>query len=59
MISLIVTLVILGLVLYLVNLLPIDGTIKQIIWVITIVVIIALVLQALFGLDLGIVRLRG
>jgi hypothetical protein len=49
LISIIVTLVVIGLVLYLIELIPMDGTIKQIIRVIVIIAVIVWLLQA-FGL---------
>ena len=49
LISIIVTLVVIGLLLYLVDLIPMDGTIKQIIRVIVIIGVIVWLLQA-FGL---------
>ena len=48
-ISIIVTLVVIGLVLYLIDLIPMDGTIKQIIWLIIIICVVVWLLQA-FGL---------
>ena len=49
LISIIVTLVVIGLVLYLIDLIPMDGTIKLIIRIIVIVAVIVWLLQA-FGL---------
>ncbi len=49
LISIIVTLVVIGLVLYLIELIPMDGTIKNIIRVIIIIAVIVWLLQA-FGL---------
>ena len=49
LISIIVTLVVIGLLLYLVELIPMDGTIKQIIRVIVIIAVVVWLLQA-FGL---------
>ena len=49
LISIIVTLVVIGLVLYLIDLIPMDGTIKQIIRVIVIIAVVIWLLQA-FGL---------
>jgi hypothetical protein len=57
MISVIVTLVILGLLLWVVDQLPIDGTIKRIIHVVVIVAAVLFVLQAL-GLWGGLPALR-
>jgi hypothetical protein len=48
LISIIVTLVVIGLVLYLIDLIPMDGTIKQIIRLIIIICVIVWLLQA-FG----------
>jgi uncharacterized membrane protein len=48
-ISIIVTLVVIGLVLYLIDLIPMDGTIKQIIRLIIIICVVVWLLQA-FGL---------
>ena len=52
LISLIVTLVIIGVVLYLLQLIPMDGTIKQIIHVVIILCVILWLLQA-FGVVTG------
>ena len=49
LISIIVTLVVVGLLLYLIDLIPMDGTIKQIIRVIVIIVVVVWLLQS-FGL---------
>jgi hypothetical protein len=49
LISIIVSLVVVGLLLYLIDLIPMDGTIKQIIRVLVIVVVIVWLLQS-FGL---------
>jgi len=49
LISIIVTLVVIGLLLYLIELIPMDGTIKQIIRVIIIIAVIVWLLQ-FFGL---------
>ena len=49
LISIIVTLVIIGLLLYLVDLIPMDRTIKQIIRIIVIIAVVVWLLQA-FGL---------
>jgi len=49
LISIIVTLVVIGLVLYLIDLIPMDGTIKQIIRLIIIICVVVWLLQA-FGL---------
>jgi hypothetical protein len=48
-ISIIVTLVVIGLVLYLINMIPMDNTIKQIIHAIIVVLVVVWLLQA-FGL---------
>jgi hypothetical protein len=48
-ISIIVTLVVIGLLMYLIDLIPMDGTIKQIIRVIIIICVVVWLLQA-FGL---------
>jgi hypothetical protein len=48
-ISIIVTLVVIGLVLYLIDLIPMDGTIKQIIRLIVIICVVVWLLRA-FGL---------
>jgi hypothetical protein len=48
LISIIVTLVVIGLVLYLIDLIPMDGTIKQIIRIIVIIGVVVWLLQA-FG----------
>ena len=49
LISIIVTLVVIGLVLYLIDLIPMDGTIKQIIRLIIIIAVVVWLLEA-FGL---------
>ena len=49
LISIVVTLVVIGLVLYLIDLIPMDGTIKQIIRIIVIIAVVVWLLQA-FGL---------
>ncbi len=49
LISIIVTLVVIGLLLYLIDLIPMDGTIKQIIRLIVIIAVVVWLLQA-FGL---------
>lgn len=49
LVSLIVALVIVGLLLYIVNLLPIDATIKKIIQIVVVVFVGLWLLQALFG----------
>lgn len=56
MIEIILTLVIVGVVLYLINLLPMDGTIKQIIRVLIILLVVIWLLQSL-GI-LGSLRIR-
>lgn len=59
LISLIITLVIIGFVLYLINLLPIDGKIKQIIYAVVILIVIIWVLQslgAISGLNTPIIK---
>jgi hypothetical protein len=62
LISILVTLIVVGLLLYLVGLIPMDGTIKQIIRIIVIIAVIVWLLQS-FGLmgslGLGHTRLRG
>ena len=55
LISVIVTLIVVGLLLYLIGLIPMDGTIKQIIRV---VVIIAVVIATLVAIDFFCRRLR-
>lgn len=47
MISILITLVIIGVVLYLINLIPMDGTIKKVIWVLAILFIILWLLSQL------------
>jgi hypothetical protein len=49
LISIIVTLIVIGLLLYLIGLIPMDGTIKQIIRVVIIIAVIVWLLQS-FGL---------
>ena len=51
LIGLIIFLVIIGFVLYLINMLPIDASIKKIIHIVVIFVIIIWVLQSLTGVD--------
>lgn len=50
MISLLIALIVIGALLYLIQLLPIDGTIKKIIYVIAIVFVLIWVLQRFGGL---------
>lgn len=49
LISVIVALIVVGLVLYLINMIPMDGTIKQIIRIVVIIAVIVWLLQT-FGL---------
>jgi hypothetical protein len=49
LVGIIVTLVVIGLLLYLIDLIPMDGTIKQIIRIIVIIAVVIWLLQA-FGL---------
>jgi hypothetical protein len=49
LISILIFLIILGAILYLIQLLPIDALIKQIIYVIVIVIVLIWLLQALAG----------
>ena len=49
LIGIIVTLVVIGLVLYLIDLIPMDGTIKQIIRIVVIIAVVVWLLQS-FGL---------
>ncbi len=59
LVGLIVTLIVVGLLLYLINLLPLDGTIKNIIHVVVIIVVIIWVIQSLGLLgSIGNVRIR-
>jgi len=51
LIGLIIGLVIIGFVLYLIQMLPIDGTIKKIIYAVVILVVIIWVLQGLGGIS--------
>jgi hypothetical protein len=53
MISLLITLILIGLVLYIVSLLPIDATIKRIIQAIAIVFIVIWLLRHLGAIGLG------
>lgn len=53
MISLLIALIVIGAVLYLVGLLPVDGTIKQIIYVLAIVAVLIWVLRNLGAIGLG------
>jgi hypothetical protein len=48
MIQIIVVLILLGLLLYIVNLLPIDATIKKIIWAVAVVLVVLWVLGLFF-----------
>lgn len=54
LVSLFLTLVIFGVILYLVTLIPMDGTVKQIIYVVAILALILWLIQALFGVGPGI-----
>lgn len=47
LISLLIALVVFGAVLYLINLIPMDATVKQIIWVIAIVALVIWLLRTL------------
>ncbi|HTD97552.1 MAG TPA: Thivi_2564 family membrane protein [Edaphobacter sp.] len=60
LISVIVTLIVVGLILYLIGMIPMDGTIKQIIRIVVIIAVIIWLLQT-FGLlgSLGIGHTRG
>jgi len=53
MISLLITLIVIGAVLYLIGLLPIDATIKQIIYVIAVVFVLIWLLRNLSVIGLG------
>lgn len=53
MVSLLIALIVIGAVLYLIGLLPIDATIKQIIYVIAIVAVLIWVLRHLGAIGLG------
>jgi hypothetical protein len=53
MISLLITLIIVGAGLYLIGLLPIDGTIKQIIYMVAIVFVLIWLLRNLGAVGLG------
>jgi len=53
MISLLITLIVIGAVLYLIGLLPIDATIKQIIYVIAVVFVLIWLLRNLSAIGLG------
>ena len=57
MITILITLVILGVCLYLVELIPMDGTIKQIIRVVAVLFVVLYLLQA-FGIWNGLPNLR-
>ena len=58
LIGLIVFLIVVGLILYLISLLPIDGTIKRIIHILVIVVVIIWLLSALGVLGSGPIMLH-
>jgi len=53
MISLLITLIVIGAVLYLIGLLPIDATIKQIIYVLAVVLVLIWLLRNLSIIGLG------
>jgi hypothetical protein len=56
--TLIIVLIVLGLVLYLIGLLPIDAKIKQVITILFIVLVILYLLSAVFGwADIGSIRI--
>jgi len=58
MISILITLVVLGVILYLINLIPMEGWVKQVIRVLAILFVVLWLLQAL-GLWSGLPVLRG
>jgi len=53
LVSLLVTLILIGVLLYLIQLIPMDATIKQIIYVLVVVVVILWVIQQLGLLNAG------
>lgn len=53
MLTLIVALIVVGFALYIVNLLPIDATIKKIIWAVVVLMVCLWVLEALGAINLG------
>jgi hypothetical protein len=54
LVSVLLSLIILGVILYLVTLIPMDGTIKQIIYVIAILAVVLWLVHVLFGIGPGI-----
>lgn len=57
LLSLIIILILVGVALYLVQLIPMDATVKRIITIVVIVIIALYVLRALFGSTLGDIKL--
>lgn len=56
--SLLITLVIFGVLLYIITLIPMDGTVKQIITVLAILLIVLYVLQAFGVFHMGFIGVR-
>ena len=54
LVSVFLSLIILGVILYLITLIPMDPTIKQIIYVVAILAVILWLIQVLFGIGPGI-----
>lgn len=57
LISLVIVLIIIGALLYVVSLLPIDGTIKKIINIVVIIVVLLWILQLFVGPGFGDIRI--
>lgn len=57
LLSLIVVLVLVGVALYVVQLIPMDATVKRILTIVVIVIVALYVLRALFGASLGDIRI--
>lgn len=57
LLSLIIVLVLVGVALYVVQLIPMDATVKRILTIVVIVIVALYVLRALFGASLGGIRI--
>lgn len=58
MLNILIFLIVIGVVLYLVNLIPMEGCVKQVINVLAVLFVVLWVLQVLFGMHLGLPRWR-